>query len=239
MKKAIVLCSGGLDSVVTAYYVKNKLNYSKITLLFFNYGQKSLLAERKSVKLAAKRLKAKFIEVKLNWLNKISDSLINAKGRVTKQTRKNLKDTSKEGGKWYVPARNLVFITNALSLADAEYVKNGSKNEVFVGFKNEGGENFPDTSPEFVNEINQLSKISTEGKFKIIAPLIKKDKEDIVLLGNKLDVDLANTFTCYTNNKIHCGVCLACRLRQEGFYWANVKDPTKYKEKMKDFKSAD
>ena len=75
--------------------------------------------------------------------------------------------------------------------------------------------------------------------FKIIAPLIKKDKEEVVLLGKKLGVKFKETFSCYVGKGKHCGVCLACRLRQEGFYWANVRDPTKYKIKMKDFRRAE
>ncbi|MBI2046536.1 7-cyano-7-deazaguanine synthase [Candidatus Pacearchaeota archaeon] len=71
--------------------------------------------------------------------------------------------------------------------------------------------------------------------FKIIAPLIKKDKEDIILLGQRLGVNFRNTFSCYApkrkNALEHCGCCLACRLRQAGFYWAGVKDETEYKVK--------
>ena len=63
-------------------------------------------------------------------------------------------------------------------------------------------------------------------------------KEDVVSLGQKLGVDLGNTFSCYVDDKKHCGVCLACRIRQEAFYWANITDRTDYKEKMKDFRLA-
>ena len=79
-----------------------------------------------------------------------------------------------------------------------------------------------------MQSFNKIKKLSSIGDFKVIAPLVKKDKEDIVNIGSKLKVDLSKTYSCYIGGKIHCGTCLACRLRKEGFYWANISDPTKY-----------
>ena len=230
MKKAIVLCSGGIDSVTTAYYTKKVLKYKDITLLFFNYGQKSLKQERKFSKKCSKKLKTKFKEIELGWLNKISTSLINKEGRVKKITKKDLKNTKKESEKFYVPCRNLIFLSYALALAESEYIKSKKESDIFVGFKCEGKEAYPDTTQKFVNQINNISRSICLKKFKIKAPLIKKDKEDIILLGKKLGIDFKNTFTCYIGKTKHCGECLACKLRQAGFYWANIKDPTKYKK---------
>ena len=53
----------------------------------------------------------------------------------------------------------------------------------------------------------------------------------IIIKDKKLGVDFGKTFSCYVGDKEHCGICLSCRLRQEGFYWANVADPTEYLEK--------
>ncbi len=230
MKKAIILCSGGIDSVVTAHYVKRKLKYDKITLLFFDYGQKSLLAERKYSKKCAKELHGDFKEIKLNELKKISTSLINVKGKIVRLERKDLKDTKKESKKWYVPCRNLIFLSYALAYGEKEFVKSKRTSDIFVGFKNDGLESFPDTTKEFVALINKISLESSEVKSRIIAPLIKKDKEDIILLGKELCVDFKNTFSCYIGKNIHCGECLACMLRKEGFHWAGIKDETKYED---------
>ncbi|MFA5992270.1 MAG: 7-cyano-7-deazaguanine synthase [Candidatus Pacearchaeota archaeon] len=233
-KNAIVLCSGGLDSVVTASFVKKSLSYDKIKILFFDYGQKTLLQERKASKYCAKVVNGEFIEIKLKWLNEISNSLINKSGKVkTKQlSRKDLKDTKKESDKYYVPCRNTIFLVHALALAESLYIKSKKRdiNEIFIGFKCEGKESYPDTTQEFVEEMNKLSKISCNKHFRIIAPLIKKDKEDIVLLGKKLGVEMEKTWSCYVGNNPtrQCGKCLACMLRKEGFYWANVKDRTRY-----------
>jgi len=238
MKNAIILCSGGLDSVVTAYYVKRRLKYDHLTILFFNYLQRALKMERKCARKCAKDLKADFLEVKIHWLGRLSKSLINTKKKVRKLTRKDLKNTSKESNNWYVPCRNSLFINYALALAEARFIANQKRADLFVGFKNEGLENFPDTTQDFVNRINKLSKISTSCSSRLFAPLIKKDKEDIAKLALKLSINPKDTFSCYIGGEEHCGYCLACRLRQEGFYWANIKDPTIYRKKMKDFRSA-
>lgn len=231
MRNAIVLCSGGLDSVTTANFVKRRLGYKKMTILFFNYGQKSIFSERKFSKKCAEDLNGEFIEINLNWLGKISHSLINKNGKTKKINLSDLKNTKKESEKFYVPCRNTIFLIYALALAESIFFKKKEISDIFVGFKNEGKESYPDTTKKFVNQINKLSEISCPKKFRIIAPLIEKDKEEIILLGKKLGVDFKKTFSCYLGKKEHCGRCLACRLRQAGFYWANEKDPTKYKRK--------
>ena len=239
MKNAIVLCSGGLDSVTTAHYVKKNLKYRKMMILFFDYGQRTLLQEKKTSKKCAKNLGAIFREIKLLELKKISNSLINKKTKAKKINRKNLKDSSEESAKYYVPCRNTIFLIYALALAESLAIKNKKIYDIFTGFKCEGKDAYPDTTSEFVHEINRLRRISTEVKGKIIAPMIKKDKDEIIQLGQKLGIKFENTYSCYIGaKKKHCGYCLSCRLRQEAFYWAGIKDPTQYQIKMKDFRAA-
>ena len=124
MKNAIVLCSGGLDSVVTAHYVKKKLNYEYIKIVFFNYNQKSLASERACSKKCANDISAEFIEVDLKWLGNITNSLDNKPKKVT---RKELKDSSKESERLYVPCRNIVFLVYSLALAESLYIKKKEK----------------------------------------------------------------------------------------------------------------
>jgi len=157
---------------------------------------------------------------------------------IKKIKRKDLKNTKKESDNYYVPYRNSIFLIYALGLAENLFIKEKKIFDIFVGFKNEGKEGYPDTTDKYVRIINKLGEFGIK-KIKIFAPLIKKDKDEIILLGKKLGVDFKDSFSCYINNKIHCGVCLACRLRQEAFYWSNVRDPTDYKEKMKDFRLAE
>lgn len=229
MKSAIVVCSGGLDSVTAAHYVR-KEGYG-VRVLFFNYGQRNYFMEKKCAENCSSDLGAEFIEIDLRYLGEISSSMLNSSKEHKKLTRGNLKDSREESDKWYVPSRNLVFLSNALSIAESLVIKGGGVSEIFVGFKNEGDDPFPDATREFVDLLNNVSQTSTKGQFKIIAPLIEKDKEDIVLLGRDLGVDFSKTWSCYVGGDKHCGTCLACRLRQEGFKWAGVEDPTDYLEK--------
>ena len=222
MENALVLCSGGLDSVTTAYYVKKKLEYDSIKILFFNYGQRNLKGEEKCARECAFNLNSEFIKVDLNWLGEISSSLLNSGKKAKKIKREDLKNTKKESENWYVPCRNSIFLVYALALADSIFIKFGKIADIFVGFKCEGKESYPDTTEEFVSAFNKLAKIGCSGKFKIFSPLIEKDKEDIILLGKRLGVDFRKTFSCYVGPKKQCGSCLACKLRQEGFYWANI-----------------
>lgn len=228
MKSAIVLCSGGIDSVTTAHYVKKTLGFKDNIILFFNYGQKSLNAEKKASKICAAVLKAKFQEISLPELRFLSTSLINIKGKVSKLKRIDLKNTKRESKKWYVPCRNLIFLSYALAKAESLLIKEKKKYDIFVGFKCEGKDSFPDATKEFIDNINRISMISTKGKFKIFAPLIDKDKEDIITLGQKIGVNLKDTFSCYIGKRKHCSQCLACMLRKEGFYWSGIDDPTIY-----------
>ncbi|MAH06993.1 hypothetical protein CMI38_01950 [Candidatus Pacearchaeota archaeon] len=237
MKNAIVLCSGGLDSVVVSHYVKKKLKYGKFIFLFFDYGQRTLNEERKCVKNCARLLNGEFMEIKLKWLREISKSLITGNKKIDEVKIKDLKISKGESDKYYVPSRNAIFINYSIALSESKYLIDKEVFDIFVGFCNEGVESYPDTTVEFVDEMNKLMKLN-KLKGKVIAPLINKQKEDVVDIGGKLGVDFRDTFSCYAGNKVHCGVCLACRFRQEAFYWANVKDPSKYNKKMEDFRVA-
>jgi len=231
-KQAIVLCSGGLDSVTTAYLVKNKLKYNKLTLLFFDYSQNALNEEKQAVSFFSKELNVEVIEIKIPELGKLTNSLLTSKKTETKTlTKEDLKDTKEESAKYYLPARNLIFLSYAFSIAEAISKEENCQVDIFVGFKHEGKEFYPDTTPEFVKLMNTLSETSTETKPKVLAPLIDKDKEDIIQLATELNIKLEKTFSCHTPkyNK-HCGICLACMLRKEGFRWANIKDITDYEQ---------
>lgn len=276
MKKAIVLCSGGIDSVTTAYRVKEELGYEDITLLFFNYGQRPLAHERACSQACARSLGASFQEISLPGLDKLSFSLLNKPGIPKDLSSSSLNDTSEESARFYVPARNTIFLSYALALAESmahggnevpdtqRTARNNSRGlrnpevsdgpsgifnprgdqeheentlsvpDVFVGFKNEGQEHYPDTTHAYLDQFNKLAHHASLTPALVHAPLIALDKEEIIQLGVKLLVPLRNTFSCYNPpsnspiEKVHCGLCLSCRLRKEGFKWAGVIDPTVY-----------
>jgi 7-cyano-7-deazaguanine synthase len=220
---AAVLCSGGLDSVTTAYYVKKKLQCNRMIIIFFNYGQRALKQERACSKNCAKKLGAEFIELKLPLDN--AHVLIHKKSKIKKISRAQLKNTKKESDAFYIPFRNIIFISHALHYLQATYPQESF--DIFVGFKCEGRESYPDTTKKFVNAFNEILKIHGY-KGRVRAPFMSKDKDEIILLGKKGGIDFSKTYSCYRGGKVQCGNCLACRLRKEAFYWANIDDPTSY-----------
>ena len=226
MKRAIVLCSGGIDSVVTAFYIKKRLRYSSLTILFFDYGQRAIAGERACAKECAKKLKADFKEIKLPGLRTLSFSLINKGGKANEIRKRNLASTREESRCWYVPFRNTVFLSYALALAESNFLKKKIGSTIFVGFKCEGNDHYPDTTATYVRHINLLQR-AAGGNYRICAPLINKDKEDIIRLGCMLGVDFRKTWSCYVGTKVPCGKCLACALRKAGFYWAGLEDPSR------------
>ena len=240
MQNAIILLSGGLDSSTLAYYVKYKVKPKSITALFFDYNQRNLKQEEFCAKAIAKKIKAKFKKINIKWLGEISTSLINSKSKLPKLNEKdlsNLKKGAKEVLNYWVPCRNSLFILAALAHAEAEFLSNKKQSDIYIGLKSEGRLPMKDTTPEFVKQINKIAKQATlKGNFKILAPFINKDKDEIIKIGNKLKVPYKDTFSCYSNsgfkNKlpVHCGTCESCLLRNKGFYWANFMDPTIYKK---------
>jgi len=224
---AIILVSGGLDSFVTAHYVK-KLG-KNIKLIFFNYGQKCLNEEKFCVKNLARQLNSELEIIDLTWLGKISTSLIN----------KNKKTGNDEIINWYVPCRNTIFISIALAYAESDFLSKKIKSDIYIGIKHEGDLCFKDTTPKFLKKINDLAHVCVQkGNYKIIAPFIDKDKEEIIELAKKSNIDLQKTYSCYFGkgfkivNKekipIHCGKCAGCLARKKGFKFSNMNDISIY-----------
>ena len=235
MSCAIVLCSGGLDSVVLAYYLKKIKDFKELLLVFINYDQNSCDSEIFCVKKACKDLGADLKIINLDWLGRISTSLIN------KDVSSGIKDSEVNGDllNWYVPCRNSLFLLIALSIAESEFISNNKKYDIYLGIKFEGELQFKDTTPEFLKQMNVTAKFCTQkGVFKFIAPFLNKDKEELIDLAKKLNIPLQYTCSCYVgkgfkefNNKkvpIHCGVCAGCKSRKKAFKFSNNEDVSFY-----------
>ena len=211
---SIILCSGGLDSVTLTHYLVKQLNKSPL-ILFFDYQQPQLEQELSIVKKLAKDLYLGLMEIsiqKLEYTNSNSKPV------------EDLKDTKEQSDDFYIPSRNLIFLSHATALAEKSKIK-----EIYIGFENEGEEHYPDTTQEFLDFLNSLNKVSTKIKPEILAPFLKKDKEDIITLAKQLNINLKETFSCYLpKNNLHCGICLACKLRKAGFKWSGLEDKTEY-----------
>jgi len=235
---AIIILSGGLDSSVVAYQVK-ELKPNKIKSIFFNYNQRTLEQEEFAAKQISNKIGAEFIRIDIPWLGKISPSLINTKEKVKETTEKDLENIKKEKKdikNWWIPCRNSLFINIALAYAESEYLKNKEIYDIYLGIKDEGKVAMKDTTPEFLEIMNKMQEHATnDGIYKIKAPLINKDKPETIEIGNKLKVPFELTYSCYVGGSfkdgklVHCGYCSNCMQRKKAFHFSEVKDPSEYK----------
>ncbi len=204
MKKAITLLSGGLDSTTTLYFAKAK-GY-KCYALIFDYGQRHK-RELRSAVAVARLVKVPYeaIKIKLPWGG---SALIDKKIKVPSKGKigRGIPPT-------YVPARNTIFLSFAISYAEAIGAK-----AIFIGANAVDYSGYPDCRPNYYREFNKLIKLGTKARrIKIITPLIGLTKEEIVALGRKLKAPLELTWSCYQGGNEPCGVCDSCRLREKGF----------------------
>jgi 7-cyano-7-deazaguanine synthase len=130
----------------------------------------------------------------------------------------------------YVPARNTVFLSLALALAESIGAR-----DLVAGMNVLDSSGYPDCRPEFVRAFETVANLGTRagaegGAFTIHTPLMRLDKAGVIRLGVSLGVDYAITHSCYdpAPGGGACGRCDACRLRNKGFREAGVPDPTRY-----------
>ncbi len=217
-KKAIVLLSGGLDSSTTLYDAISK-GY-ECHCLIFDYGQKHK-KEILQAKAVARKAACPYFLVKIGLPWKGS-ALLDNKISVPKQRALNTTEIPVT----YVPARNIIFLSFAASHAEAIGAKT-----IFIGANAVDYSGYPDCRPEFIRAyqamLSQGLKSSVEGggkKIKVVTPLIRLSKAQIVKLAVKLKVPLALTWSCYNGGNKPCGVCDSCRLRAQGFAQAKFQD---------------
>ena len=221
MKKAVVLLSGGLDSI-TALAIAKEQGYDCYALSL-DYGQ------RHAAELQAARTLAKTSGVKAHKIIPLAMDAIG--GSALTDASIAVPDQPGEGiPVTYVPARNTVFL--ALALGWAEVL---DAHDIFIGVNAVDYSGYPDCRPAFIEAFTQLANVATkagvEGEaFTVHAPLIEMSKAEIIREGTRLGVNYANTVSCYTADEAGraCGVCDACRLRAAGFRDAGAEDPTRY-----------
>ena len=221
MKRAVVLLSGGLDSV-TALAIAKEQGYDCYTLSF-NYGQRHDAELVAAQKLSHQTgvIEHKVIEIDLRAIG--GSALTDNSLDVPEQHQDGIPAT-------YVPARNTVFLSIALGWAEVL-----SAQAIFVGVNAVDYSGYPDCRPEFIAAFEQMANLATKAavegqRIRINAPLIDMTKAEIIQQGVRLGVDYSQTISCYQadSDGRACGRCDSCRFRQQGFEQAGIEDPTHY-----------
>ena len=222
MRQAVVLLSGGLDSMVCAGIAREQ-GYSVIALTV-DYNQRHRV-ELEAARRIAAQLAERHILLPLD-LRAFGGSALTSEIDVPK-------DGVGEGiPVTYVPARNTIFLSLALGLAEASGAR-----DLFIGVNALDYSGYPDCRPEFIAEFETLANLATKagvegGSFTIHVPLQDMSKAEIAREAQRLGLDAAMSHSCYDPlpDGRHCGRCDACRLRSKGFAEAGIADPTAYAE---------
>jgi 7-cyano-7-deazaguanine synthase len=221
MSRAVVLLSGGLDSA-TALAIARKRGDECHTLAF-DYGQRhrAELAAARRISAAQRAVAHRELRVGLDAFG--GSALTDKSIAVPEHGGAGIPVT-------YVPARNTVFLSLALALAEVV-----AADRIVIGVNQIDFSGYPDCRPEFIAAFQHVARLATkrgvEGNpLNIDAPLMSMRKADIILRGRELGVDYSLTVSCYQadGEGRACGRCDSCRLRREGFAAAAVPDPTRY-----------
>lgn len=222
MKKAVIVFSGGVDSVCAVSILKSKYDLYGIT---FSYGQKASM-EIKAAKEFAKTLKLrdhKIIDIGfMKNLYGDSNVLTSTKRKIPSEFEYSI----------VVPIRNAVFLSIASAWAyslDAQLVAYGAHT---------GDSHYPDCRPIFAKKLEsafnqgEIDGINSKirQKIEIWSPYRKGfSKSDLLKSGIKVLGDsIFKTWSCYSNKKYHCGNCESCNNRKIAFEKAGINDKTKY-----------
>ena len=218
-KKAVVLVSGGLDSV-TALAIAQEQGYECFALSV-DYGQRhhsELDAAKRVAAAATVPLKILPLDLRAIGGSALTDDI-----QVPERETTGIPIT-------YVPARNTIMLS--LALAYAEVL---GADDIFIGVNAVDYSGYPDCRPEFIEAYQQMARLATKaglegGEMTIHTPLIDLTKSEIIQTGMELGVDYSMTVSCYQadGEGQACGVCDSCRIRREGFRVAGIPDPTRY-----------
>jgi len=220
-KTAVILLSGGMDSMVSAG-IARETGY-KLCALTIDYNQRHRIEIDAARKIAAHLDVERHIVLPLD-LRQFGGSALTDNIDVPKA------GVGSDIPVTYVPARNLIFLSLTLGWAEAV-----GAHDIFIGVNALDYSGYPDCRPEFINGFEQLANIATKDgdqgrSFKIHAPLQHMTKADISREAARLELDAGLSWTCYDprKNGKACGLCDSCRLRKAGFEEAGLIDPIDY-----------
>jgi len=210
-KKAIVLLSGGLDSVACFYWAIEEADVK--LCLTLDYGQKASKREIDASVRLCDDFNIPHRVIEIPWFTSFQNNALVGSQSLPHLDENELDDfeqTKKTAAKVWVPNRNGVFINVAASLADHEDV-----DWIVIGFNKEEATTFPDNSKGFLDATNQSLQYSTKNQVELKAPMIDRDKTQIVKWMLEKAHDLSKIWSCYEGGGRMCGECESCaRLRR-------------------------
>lgn len=224
--KAVILLSGGIDSATAAALAKQQ--GFELHALSYHYGQRHARelesAHRVAAFLQARSHQVIRFDLRAIGGSALTDEIEVPKGRTESEISRGIPIT-------YVPARNTIFLSFALALAE----RIGSQ-DIFFGANQLDYSGYPDCREEYIRAFERMAELATkagvEGKsrLKIHTPLLRMTKAEIIKTGLKLGLDYALTWSCYDpgSNGGACGQCDSCQLRLKGFKEAGTADPIVY-----------
>lgn len=238
-QNAVVLLSGGLDSVTCLYWAKAR--YASVTAVSFNYGQRhnSELVAAKAIAKTA-NVNHRIIDIDIAQLggSSLTDHSMTVPDGDTDKFPSNNRDesdihnidTNDAIPNTYVPARNTIFLSYALAVAEVT-----DANHIVIGVSSVDYSGYPDCRPEYIAAFEHMANLATKAgvtghNLSIQTPLQHLSKAKTIELGLALGVDYGQTISCYQAdaNGLACGICDSCVLRRQGFAQAGVSDPTRY-----------
>ena len=220
-KFAVVLLSGGLDSMVAGGLAR-EAGYHLLALSI-DYNQRHRVELRAAGRVAQALNAMRHIVLPLD-LTAFGGSALPADIAVPKG------GVGDDIPVTYVPARNTIFLSLTLGLAEV-----AGASDIFIGVNALDYSGYPDCRPEFIDAFQAMAALATKAgveghPIRINAPLQHMSKADIVREAHRLGLDAGVSWSCYdpTPDGKHCGLCDSCRLRSKGFEEAGLPDPTIY-----------
>ena len=214
-KDSILILSGGMDSVTLLYDYQDRIQLA----ISFDYGSKHNSREIPFAKLHCQRLGIEHLVIPLDFMQRFFQSSLLKGGEEIPEGHyadENMKCT-------VMSFRNGIMLAIAAGMAESRGLKN-------VMMANHGGDHaiYPDCRPEFVDAMDRAITAGTYEGVKLLAPYTSLTKTQIALIGKKIGINYAETWSCYKGGVHHCGKCGTCVERREALAEAGIPDTTKY-----------
>ncbi len=215
MKDAVIVLSGGMDSVTLLYERAAEIALA----VTFDYGSNHNRREEACAKEHCRRLGIEQVTIPLGFIGQYFKSSLLAGAEAVPEgpyAAENMQST-------VVPFRNGIMLAVAAGLAESRGLRK-------VLIANHDGDHvvYPDCREGFVAAMDRAVQEGTDGKVQVEAPYTRMSKADIARVGGRLGVDYARTYSCYKGGEKHCGRCATCLERREALREAGVEDGTEY-----------